>query len=91
LIAQVRLTTMPRTRFALGRAKQPLPWRASHLVPITFVVLVVEPSAKPGEYERVVEALNALAHHTEALKFMREATSAEEIVTILGSVSFHCR
>jgi hypothetical protein len=59
--------------------------------PINFVALVVEPSGKPGEYERVVEVLNTLAHHPEALELMRKATSAEEILTILGSVSFHCR
>ena len=91
VLAQVRSTTLPHTRFALGRARETLPWRGSRRPPITFVALVVEPSAKPGEYERVVEVLNALAHHTEVLKLMREATSAEEILAILGSVSFHCR
>ena len=58
---------------------------------IHFVALVVEPSASPGEYERVVEVLNAFAQHTEALKLMREATGAEEILAILAAFSFHCR
>jgi hypothetical protein len=53
------------------------------------VALVVEPSSKPAEYKRVVEALNTLAHHTEALKLMRESSSAEEILPIIGGVSFH--
>lgn len=91
VLAQVRSATLPHTRFALGRAGETLPWRGSRLNPISFVVLVVEPPANPGEYERVVEVLNTLAHHSEALKLMREATSAEEILAILGSVSFHCR
>jgi mannitol/fructose-specific phosphotransferase system IIA component (Ntr-type) len=89
VIAQVRLTTLPHTRFALGRAKEPLPWRASRLAPITFVALVVEPSSKPVEYKGIVEALNTLAHHTEALKLMRESSSAAEMLSILGGVSFH--
>lgn len=89
VVAQVRLTTLPHTRFALGRAKEPLPWRAGRLPPISLVALVVEPSSKQVEYQRVVEALNTLAHHTEALKAMREAASAEEILAILGGVSFH--
>lgn len=89
--AQVRSATLPHTRFALGRAGETLPWRGSRRPPITFVALIVEPSAKPGEYERVVEVLNTLAHHTEALKLMREATGAEEILAILAGFSFHCR
>jgi mannitol/fructose-specific phosphotransferase system IIA component (Ntr-type) len=75
----------------LGRAAEPLPWRASRLPPVSFVALVVEPSSKPSEYQRVVEALNVLAHHTEALKAMREAGRAEEILAILAGVTFHCR
>ena len=90
VIAQVRLTTLPHTRFALGRAKQPLPWRAGRLTPITLVALVVEPSSKPVEYQRVVQALNTLAHHTEALRLMCESSSAEEMLAILAGVSFHC-
>jgi mannitol/fructose-specific phosphotransferase system IIA component (Ntr-type) len=88
-IAQVRTAALPHTRFALGRAKQPLPWRASSLTPIYFVVLVVEPSDKPVEYHRVVDALNTLAHHTEVLKLMRAAANAGEILAILSDVSFH--
>jgi len=91
VIAQVRLTTLPHTRFALGRAQEPLPWRAGRLTPITFVALVVEPSSKPGEYQRVVEVLNTLAQHAEALMLMREATGAEGILAILAGFSFHCR
>ena len=89
VITQARLTTLPHVRFALGRAREPLPWRASRLSPITFVVLVVEPSTKPVEYKRVVDALNTLAHHTQALKLMRESASAGEMLAILGGVSFH--
>lgn len=91
VLAQVRSATLPHTRFALGRAREPLPWRGSRLNPISFVALVVESSTNPGEYERVVEVLNSLAQHTEALKLMREATGAEELFSILGNVSFHCR
>jgi len=91
VLVQVRSATLPHTRFALGRAREPLPWRGSRLNPISFVALVVESSANPGEYERVVEVLNSLAQHTDALKLMREATGAEEILSILGNVSFHCR
>jgi mannitol/fructose-specific phosphotransferase system IIA component (Ntr-type) len=90
VIAQVRLSKLPHTRFALGRTKEPLPWRASNLKPINFVALVVEPSSKPVEYQRVVQALNTLAHHTEALRLMRESSSAEEMLAILAGVSFHC-
>lgn len=32
-IAQVRTSSLPQTRFALGRAKQPFPWRAHSLTP----------------------------------------------------------
>jgi mannitol/fructose-specific phosphotransferase system IIA component (Ntr-type) len=53
------------------------------------VVLVVEPSDKSVEYHRVVDALNTLAHHTEALKLLRAASSAEAILAILSDVSFH--
>lgn len=91
VLAQVRSTMLPHTRFALGRAGETLLWRGSHRPPITFVALVVEPSANPGEYERVVEVLNTLAHHTEALKLMCDATGAEEILAILAGFSFHCR
>jgi len=91
VLAQVRSATLPHTRFALGRALEPLPWRGARLNPLNFVALVVEPSANPGEYERVVEVLNTLAQHTEALKLMREATGAEEILAILAGFSFHCR
>jgi mannitol/fructose-specific phosphotransferase system IIA component (Ntr-type) len=91
VLAQVRSATLPHTRFALGRAAETLRWRGSRLPPISFVALIVKPSAKLGEYERVVEVLNALAQHAEALKLMREATSAEEMLAILGNVSFHCR
>jgi mannitol/fructose-specific phosphotransferase system IIA component (Ntr-type) len=91
VLAQVRSATLPHTRFALGRAGETLPWRGSRRPPITFVALVVKPPANPGEYERVIEVLNTLAHHTEALKLMREATGAEEILAILAGVSFHCR
>jgi len=55
------------------------------------VALVVEPSSKPGEYQRVVEVLNTLAQHAEALMLMREATGAEGILAILAGFSFHCR
>jgi hypothetical protein len=89
VITQARLTKLSHARFALGRAREPLPWRASRLTPITFVVLVVEPSTKPVEYKRVVEALNTLAHHTEALNLMRASAGAEEMLAILGGVSFH--
>ena len=88
-IGQVRTAMLPHTRFALGRAKESLPWRASTLTPINFVVLVVEPSDKSVEYHRVVDALNTLAHHTEALKLLRAASSAEAILAILSDVSFH--
>jgi mannitol/fructose-specific phosphotransferase system IIA component (Ntr-type) len=89
VIAQVRLSTLPNTRFALGRAKEPLPWRASNLKPLDFVALVVEPSGKADEYKRVVAALNALAGHAEALKLLREAASAEEMLGVLQGVTFH--
>jgi mannitol/fructose-specific phosphotransferase system IIA component (Ntr-type) len=91
VIAQVRSTTLPHTRFALGHAREPLLWRAPRFAPLDFVVLVVEPSDKPGEYQRIVEVLDTLAHHPQALKFMREAASAEEMLAILKGVSFHCR
>jgi hypothetical protein len=58
---------------------------------VSFVALVVEPASKSSEYQRVVEALDVLAHHTEALKAMREAGSAEEMLAILAGVTFHCR
>ena len=88
-IAQVRTAALPHTRFALGRARLALPWRAANLAPIHFVVLVVEPADKPVEYLRVVDALNTLAHHGEALKLLYESSSAEAMLAILGDVSFH--
>jgi len=91
VIAQVRSTMLPMTRFALGRAREPLPWRGWRLTPINFVALVAEPSNNPGEYERVVEVLNTLAHHAEALNLLREATGAEGLLAILAGFSFHCR
>lgn len=91
IIAQGRSATLPQTRFALGRAGKPLPWRGSRLPATNVVALVVEPSANPGEYERVVEVLITLAQHTEALKLMREAVDAEERLAIVAAFSFHCR
>jgi hypothetical protein len=91
VLAQVGSTTLPHTRFALGRVGETLLWRGSRRAPITFVALIVEPVANPGEYERVVEVLNTLAHHAEALKLMCDATGAEEILAILAGFSFHCR
>ena len=89
VITQVGSTPLPHTRFELGRAKEPLAWRASRLYPITCVVLVVEPFSNPVGSRRVVEALNTLGHHAEALKLMRESESAKEMLAILSGVSFH--
>jgi mannitol/fructose-specific phosphotransferase system IIA component (Ntr-type) len=50
---------------------------------------VVEPADKTVEYHRIVDALNTLAHHTEALKLLRAASSADEMLAILSDVSFH--
>ncbi len=87
LIAQVRSTPVTRSCFALGRAREPLPWRAQWLTPVEFICVAVEPSRKMGEYGRVMTALTRLAGHSEAILELRAAKGVDDMLTILERFS----
>lgn len=83
---QVPVPGLQRPRFAVGRATEPLPWRASFYPPIELVFLVVEPSKSDLEYRQLVAALRRLAADRLRLDELRGARVAEEMLAVLEQV-----
>ena len=81
---QVRVPGLQRPRFAVGRAIEPLPWRASFYPPIELVFLVVEPSKSDLEYKQLIAALHRLAGDRLRLDQLRRARAAEEMLAVLA-------
>ena len=74
-----------RTRFALGRAAEPLRWRASRLAPIELVILVVEPSSS-GQCKRLRAALMQLSNDPICLGELKAACGAGEMLAVLQRI-----
>ena len=75
-----------RPRLALGRAVEPLPWRASHLKPVEFVFLLISPAhITPGQMP-CEAALSRLCKDPARLQELRTAQSEEAIMATLVKV-----
>ena len=83
LVAALRSTPLARTYFALGRAPEPLPWRAQWLPAVQFVCLVVEPASKSSEFRQVLAGLTRLACDAKTTGQLRAAATAEEMLAVL--------
>ena len=83
LVAPVRSAPVTKTHFALGRAPEPLPWRAQWLPAVEFVCLVVEPASKSSEFRQVLAGLTRLACDAETIGQLRAAGNAEEMLAVL--------
>ena len=85
--ATVHLPGETRPRFFLGRAPELLPWRASKLTPIEFVILLVEPPPGDAEGRRVWAGLARLIQDHDRLDALRMAQSAAEMLAVLDQVA----
>jgi mannitol/fructose-specific phosphotransferase system IIA component (Ntr-type) len=81
---QLLVPSLQRPRFVVGRATEPLPWRASFYPPIEFVFLVVEPSRTDLEYKQLMAALHRLGNDRLRLDDLRRAHSGEEMLAVLA-------
>lgn len=82
--AEVKLSTVKRLQFALGRCPTPLPWLVRTYPPIEFVVLLLSSPALP-EVAAVRAALTTLGRDTAKLQRLRTAADANEMLDVLAS------
>jgi len=83
---RVRVSGIPRPRFALGRTAEPLQWLAKCYPPTELVFLLAEPAASTPESEQLVETLSRLRRGQAILSDVRLARTAEEMLLLLQRV-----
>lgn len=82
----VSVATLSRSRFALGRAGEPLSWRAPAFRPIDLVFLILDPLKADVESRQLVNTLQNLGKNRSRLDDLRSATTAEEMLVVLAQV-----
>jgi mannitol/fructose-specific phosphotransferase system IIA component (Ntr-type) len=83
---QVRVATLSRSRFALGRASEPLSWRSPAFRPIDLVFLILDPLKADVESRQLVSTLQNLGKNHSRLDDLRRASTAEKMVGVLVQV-----
>ena len=83
---QVSVTSLSRSRFALGRSGEPLAWRAPAFRPIDLVFLMLDPLKANLESRQLVSTLHNLGTSRLRLDELRRATTAEEMLAVLAQV-----
>ena len=83
---RVRVSGIPRPRFALGRTAEPLQWLAKCYPPTELVFLLAEPATSTPESEQLVETLSRLRRGQAVLGELRLARGAEEMLLLLQRV-----
>jgi len=74
----------PRPRLILGRASEPLQWRARNLTPVEFVAVLLGPSPGSTEGRQVLAALEHLCQDQACLADLRVAQTAAEMLAVLA-------
>jgi hypothetical protein len=82
--AAVKLSTVTRLQFALGRCPAPLPWLVRAYPPIEFVVLLWSSHGMP-EVAAVLASLTALCREPANLQRLRTAADASEMLAVLAN------
>jgi len=77
---------LSRSRFALGRAGEPLPWRAPAFRPIDLVFLIVDSSKAEVESRQLLSTLHHLGTNRLRLDALRQAATAEEMLAVLAQI-----
>ena len=83
---RVRVSGIPRPRFALGRTAEPLQWLAKCYPPTELVFLLAEPATSTPESEQLVETLTRLRRGQAVLGDLRLARTAEEMLLLLQGI-----
>jgi mannitol/fructose-specific phosphotransferase system IIA component (Ntr-type) len=79
----VRVRGLQRPHFALGRAAEPLAWRARFYPQIDFVFLVLAPAPTTKESQRLAATLHWLGRDRLHLNELGASHSAEEMLAAL--------
>lgn len=82
-----RLSGIRQLQFAFGRAAKPVAWGARGSWPIEFVFLLAVPATDAARYLHLLASLARLGQRPDYLEELRAASSAEDIMRVLGKVT----
>lgn len=80
------VTTLSRSRFALGRTAELFAWRAPAFRQIDLVFLILDPVKADLESRQLISTLHNLGKDQSRLDDLHRATTAEEMSTVLAQI-----
>jgi len=81
-----RLSGTKRLQFAFGRAPEPIVWGARSSWPVQLVFLIAVPATDAAGYLHLLASLARLGQQPEVLAQLREAETAEAILSVLRQI-----
>lgn len=86
-----RLPGLEQVSFALGRAGEPINWRARSTRPVRLVFLIAIPATDSTQYLPMLSGIARLAKDAALLQKLLEAADAAECIETLRSVELRIK